>query len=98
MTRLTALMMLGVLAAAPRVSAACRSVGTQLDCDMGSSRVVIGTQTEQHPTRAFPMLSFQGDGEGADQAASAHRFTIELQNFGGDPTLCRKIGNETYCY
>ena len=23
---------------------------------------------------------------------------LELQNFSGDPSLCRKFGNETYCY
>jgi len=33
-----------------------------------------------------------------DDAASRRPFEIELQDFGTDPSLCRKIGNETYCY
>jgi len=33
-----------------------------------------------------------------DHAASRRPFEIELQDFGADPSLCRKIGNETYCY
>ena len=50
MTRLPMLVMAGVLAAAPRASAACRWFGTQLECDVGASRVVIGTQAAEAPT------------------------------------------------
>jgi hypothetical protein len=98
---LTALIMVGVLTAAPRASAACRWFGTQLECDLGTSRLVIGTQAAGEPTyaRPFPIRSFHGDrGFRDDHAASEHPLAIELQDFGADPTLCRKIGNETYCY
>ena len=98
---LPVLIMVGVLAAAPRASAACRWFGTQLECDVGASRVVIGTQAAEEPTnaRSFPMRSFHGDsGLPDDHAVSRRPFEIKLQDFGADPSLCRKIGNETYCY
>jgi len=100
MTRSTVLIILGVLAAAPPVSAACRSFGTQLECDVGSSRVVIGTQAAEHPThaRSLPILSLYGDTGFGDGAPSPHGLQIRLQDFGADPQLCRKVGNETYCY
>ena len=88
MTRLSVLIMVGVLAAAPRASAACRWFGTQVECDLWGSRV-----------RSFPIRSFHGDsGVPNDHAASRRPFEIELQDFGAEPGLCRKIGNETYCY
>jgi hypothetical protein len=43
MIRLRVLIIVIVLAAAPRASA-CRWFGTQLKCDLWVSRVVIGTQ------------------------------------------------------
>jgi len=101
MTRLPLLIIVGVLAAAPSASAACRWFGTQLECDVGTGRVVIGTQAAERPTYAssFPIRSFQGEsGFRDDHAASRRPLEIELQNFGTDPSLCRKIGNETYCY
>jgi len=101
MTRLTMLIMVAVLAAAPRASAACRWFGTQLECELGASRVTIGTQAADEPTyaRAFPIHSFHADrGLPDDQAASRRPFEIELQDFAADPSLCRMIGNETYCY
>ena len=101
MTRLPILLMVGVLAAAPRASAACRWFGTQLECDLGARRVVIGTQAAEEPTyaRSFPIRSFHGDSAFPDDHAASRRpFEIELQDFGADPSLCRKIGNETYCH
>ena len=101
MTRLAVLIIVGVLAAAPRASAACQWFGTQLECDAGESRVVIGTQAAEEPTytRSFPIRSFHGDSGLADARASSRLpFEIELQDFGGDSSFCRKIGNETYCY
>jgi hypothetical protein len=101
MTRFPVLIMVGVLAAAPRASAACRWFGTQLECDVGASRVVIGTQAADEPSYAgsSAIRSFHGKSGFPDEhAASSHPFEIELQNFGGDPSPCRKIGNETYCY
>src|SRR5438093_13489917 len=62
MTRLPVLIMVSVLAAAPRASAACRWLGTRLECDVGASRVVIGTQAADEPTyaRSFPIRSCHG--------------------------------------
>ena len=101
MTRLPVLIMVSVLAAAPRASAACRWLGTRLECDVGASRVVIGTQAAEQPSyaRSFPILSSHGDiGFADDHAASRHPLEIDVQDFGADPRSCRKIGNETYCY
>ena len=102
MTKLPVLMMVGVLAvAAPAASEACRWLGTQLECELGERRMVLGTQAADGPShaRSFPVLSFNGDGGLAEaDAASRARLEIDLQNFGADPRLCRKIGNETYCY
>jgi len=100
MIRLPMLIMVGVLAAAPRPSAACRWFGTQLECDVGASRVTLGTQVADEPTYApsFPIHPFHGDRGLPDDAAPSRPFEIELQDFAADPSLCRKIGNETYCY
>jgi len=102
MTRLTVLAMLGVLAFAPRASAACRWFGTQLECDIGANRtMVIGTQVAAEPTygTSFPIRSFRGDGGALDdQTVPPRPLTFELQNFAGAASRCRKIGNETYCY
>jgi hypothetical protein len=98
MTR-TVLIIAGVFAVAPAASAACRSFGTQLECDVLGQRIVIGTQTAEEPSRArsLPIQSFHGDIPSEHQA-SAGTFEIQLQDFGRDPSLCRRIGNETYCY
>ena len=101
MKRFGSLVVIAVLAAAPHASAACRRFGTQLQCNLGSSQVVIGTQAaeEPRPARALPIQPFHGWlGFGDDAVASRRPFEIQFQNFGGDPALCRKIGNETYCY
>ena len=100
-SRVRALIVLGVLAAAPHAAAACRWFGTQLECDLGVGRVVIGTQTAGEPTyvRPFGPQSFHGnDGLLDHHAALRLPFEVELQDIGADPRLCRKIGNETYCY
>src|SRR5262245_11079151 len=96
----TLLMIAAMLAIAPRGWAACRPFGTQLDCDLGSSRVVIGTQRATPPTcaRSFTVLSFGGDVCLQDDPVPPATPRIRLQDFGTDPQLCRKIGNETYCY
>ena len=99
MMRSTVLTIVAALATATGVSAACRPIGTQLQCNVGPSHVVIGTQAAQPGTRApLPVLSLNGDGGFADDAAPPHRFEVQVQNFGRDPSLCRTIGNETYCY
>ena len=101
MKRFGLLTMIALLGIAPHASAACRRFGTQLQCNVGSSRLVIGTQAaeEPRPARALPVQSFHGGlGFGDEGFASRGPFEIEVQNFAGDPALCRKIGNETYCY
>ena len=101
MTPLPVLIMVGVLAAAAEASAACRWFGTQLECNLGASRVVIGTQAAEEPTyaRPFPIHSFHGASRLPDDRPTSGRpLGIDLQDFGADPSLCRKIGNETYCY
>ena len=63
--------------------------------------MVIGTQAADEPTYAssFSIRSFLADGGSKeDHTAPTRPFEIELQDFGADPSLCRKIGNETYCY
>ena len=99
MYRFFLLIIAGSLAAASSASAACGWLGTQLQCDVGSSRVVIGTQLTGEPTPAasFPIHSFRAGNGPRESVASRRPFEIELQNFG-DGSLCRKIGNETYCY
>jgi hypothetical protein len=95
------LMMVAVLAAASHASAACRWFGTQLQCNVGESRVVIGTQAaeEPRPARALRVQPLHGGGGFGDDAVASRRpFEIQVQDFAGDSALCRKIGNETYCY
>ena len=95
-----ALMMgLGLLGAATRAPAACLRFGTQLECDVGGSQLLIGTQAAAAPAYAGalrPQL-LQG-GAVDDRPLPRWPFRIELQNVGVDPSLCRRIGNETYCY
>ena len=95
------LIMVGAFAAAPRASAACRWFGTQLECNVGKSRLLIGTQAAEKPTlaRSFPIRWLHVDGGFPDDhVASRHPFVVEIQDFGAEPSLCRRIGNETYCY
>ena len=101
MTWLRVLIVAVVLTATPRESAGCRWFGTQLECDVGGSRVVIGTQAAQERSyaRSFPTHSFRADdGFPVEHPAPRQPFAIELQDVGADPGLCRKIGNETYCH
>ena len=96
----TVIVMAAVLAIAPRVSAACLPFGTQLECDVGPNRVVGGTQAAAQPTCApsFSVFSLAGDVCFANEPAPPHELSIQVQDIGTDPQLCRKIGNETYCY
>jgi hypothetical protein len=95
------LIMMSVLAAASQASALCRWFGTQLECGSGATRVVIGTQTALEPTylRSFPIQALHGDsGLREDRATPGRPLAIDVQNVGADPSLCRTIGNETYCH
>ena len=94
-----ALMTLGLLAAAAQAPAACRQFGTQLECDLGGSQLLIGTQAA--PAAAYgsslrPQLLQGGDLD--DRPTPRWPLRLDFQNVGVDPSLCRRIGNETYCY
>jgi hypothetical protein len=99
---LLVLTLLGALIAGGPASAACRWFGTQFDCRLGASQLVIGTQTAPEPSyaRSFRPRPFHGGSglPGDHAAAPAPPLRIELQNVDVDPSLCRRIGNETYCY
>jgi len=98
---LPALLALGLLSAAANAPAACRSFGTQVVCALGGSQLSIGTQTAVEPTYATTVrpLPFNGSPALLDNSTLLGRpFRLELQNIGVEPDLCRKIGNEAYCY
>jgi len=93
---LMALVLLGTATEAP---AACRWFGTQVECDLGGSQLLIGTQATPAPAYARslrPQLLQGGDPD--DRPPSRWPLRLEFQNVGVDPSLCRRIGNETYCY
>jgi len=102
MTRfLFALLALGLLGAVPHASAGCRWFGSQLDCEVGGSQLVIGTQAVAAPTS--PGILGQQPLQGGvglleDRAFPEWSFRVNLQNVGRNPGDCRKFGNETYCY
>jgi hypothetical protein len=90
----------GLIAASP-VHAACSRFGTQLECWLGSRDVVVGTQVAAEPDHAgsFRPQAFHGEGRLLeDPTLPAPGVGIALQDIGADPTLCRRIGNEDYCY
>jgi hypothetical protein len=95
-------MLFVLLIGALPVSAACRWFGTQLECDLAGRSVVLGTQTAEDPryTRSLRVQSFQGRAARLldDRDTSGSPFRLELQDVGTDPSLCRTIGNERYCY
>ncbi len=102
MSRLVfSLALLTLLLTPSRAGAACRWYGTQLACDTNGRPVWVGTQIAPDPTwsRSTPRpqsLTAMRDFGSSSSAASGMR--IELQNFGGDATVCRMIGGERYCY
>lgn len=89
----------GLLGAATPAPAACRRFGTQVECDLGGSQLLMGTQAAAAPAyaRALRPQSLQGS-DVEERPLPRWPFRFELQNVGVDPRLCRKIGNETYCY
>ena len=93
------LMALVLLGAATEAPAACRWFGTQLECDLGGSQLLIGTQAAPAPaySSALRPQPLQG-GDVDDRPLPRWPLRLELQNVGVDPSLCRRIGNETYCY
>ncbi|SRR6059036_1129125 len=102
MTRfLFALLALGLFGATPQASAACRWFGTQLECNLGGSQVLIGTQEVAEPVYAgalTPQLLQRSDALLDARAVPERSFRFNLQNFGVNAGFCRKWGNETYCY
>ena len=95
------LALLTLLLTTSRAGAACRWYGTQLTCDASGRPVWIGTQIATDPSyaRSTPRpqsLTAARDLGSSSPAPSGMR--IELQNFGGDATVCRTIGGERYCY
>src|SRR5438552_17975528 len=93
------LMALVLLGAATRAPAACRQFGTQLECDLSGSQLLIGTQAAAAPTYAgAPQPQLLQGGDLDFRPVPRWPFRPELQNVGVDPSLCRRIGNETYCY
>jgi hypothetical protein len=102
MTRfLFALMALGLLGAAPQASAACRWFGSQLECDIGGSQLLLGTQAAAEPAYvgALRPQPIHGSNELLSLGAVPEApLRLNLQNVGVDPNSCRRIGNETYCY
>ena len=88
------------LAAASTAGASCREVGTQVHCTLGSSDLVLGTQTADEPAfGGLPVFPLQGGGEPVDRRpAFSPPFRVELQNVGIDPRLCWRFGDETYCH
>lgn len=95
------LMAAGLLGAATRAPAACRQFGTQLECDLGGSQLLIGTQAEAAPAYAGAPRPqpFQG-GDVEERPLPRWGFRLELQNVGvdADPSLRRRIGDEAYGY
>jgi len=93
---LMALVLLGTATEAP---AACRRFGTQLECDLGASQ-----PADRHASGSRARLRRGSAATAAPGGDLDFRprprwpFRLELQNVGVDPSLCRKIGNETYCY
>jgi hypothetical protein len=83
------------------VHARCGFFGTQLECAVGGGDVSVGTQAADLPRRlttAFRPQALHGGSHLFDEPPPAGRVRVELQNIGRDPSLCRWIGNEGYCY
>lgn len=91
-------LLLGVLGFPTRGPAACRPLGSQLECTGGEAQLVVGTQLfEPVDVGGWQPPSFQRATPFTDDRATALPFRVELQNFGTPPD-CRKLGNETYCH
>jgi hypothetical protein len=101
--RFPALAILGVVLAwsSSPVLAACGLYGSQLRCVTEGRRIVIGTQVDEAPGEAtsVPLHALQGGPVFANpRSAWRPHVDIHLQDFSGDPSMCRRYGDETYCY
>src|SRR3989454_4343100 len=90
---LMALVLLGTATEAP---AACRRFGTQLECDLGGSQLLIGTQAAPAPahTNSLRPQLLQG-GDLDDRPPPPRPLPLEFQNVRVDPSLCPRRGNQT---
>ncbi len=96
---LLVLPLLGALGFVTPASATCRWLGSQLECDVGEGQVRLGTQvSEPVYARAFEPHAFLGAGHLFDDRPTSARLRLELQNVTAQPNLCRRFGNEVYCY
>lgn len=77
------LIMVCGLTAPSYASAACRRLGTQLECDFGANRVVIGTPSEARSTK--------------DPPVRPRPLELELQDVGPRASLCPDLPDETDC-
>jgi len=92
------LIVVGVLGAASHASAACQRIATQLDCDLGASQIVIGTQSRERVFQALRPPPFHGsDPASDDHTAPAPSFGLGLQDIDSGTSLCRDTENERYC-
>jgi hypothetical protein len=104
MKRLPLITIVGALAMAVSSSpaaAACERYGTQLECVIAGRQVVLGTQTDDAPddSGSLPLHSLLGAPHLPDaRSASAPHVDVDLQDFDADSSMCRRYGNETYCY
>jgi hypothetical protein len=101
MPRLPILIVAGLIGASS-AHARCGIFGTQLECGLGAGEVVMGTQIADEPRHADTPVryhSLQGSARPfMERLRLADRVRIEVQDIGTDPSLCRRIGNEGYCY
>ncbi len=95
---LCALTVAAVLGSAAPAPAGCGWFGTQVECDVGGKLLTLGTQ--QASEGACPgILTLQGcEGVPGMSTVPERPVAFQLQNVGVDPTLCRRVGNEAYCY
>jgi hypothetical protein len=92
---------LGLVGVSPPAWGSCRWFGTQLECALAGRELLIGTQAAAEPSyvgafRAQPLLG--GGGLVEDRPVTSPPLRLELQNFGTDPGLCWRFGDEIYCH
>ena len=98
MPRLRVLIVAGLLGASS-AHARCGIFGTQVECGLGTGVAVVGTQVADEADASVRFHSLQGSARPfLERARPEDRVLIEVQNVGTDPSLCRRIGNEGYCY
>ena len=98
------LIVVSVLAAPSGALAACQFLGSQFECALGTSRVVIGTQAADDAGRVpAPAPPPPPSGAYRPENHAALPFDLELQDVhpeapvGADLSFCREIEDETYC-